>query len=119
MATYSRKLLSGSTSGKPIKVTGTATGSSVTVHTAVAGADAYDEVYLWASNNSNAAATLTLEFGGTTDPDDLLCKAYSIPANTPCVPISAGQSLNGGLAVKAFAGTANVICLTGHVNRIQ
>lgn len=119
MATYSRRLLSGSTSGKPIKVTGTATGSSVTVHTAIAGADVFDEVYLWVSNNSNAAATLTVEWGGTTDPDDLICKAYSIPQNTPSVPIASGVPLNGGLVIKAFAGTANVLCLTGYVNRIQ
>jgi hypothetical protein len=119
MATYSRRLLSGSTSGKPIKVTGTATGASVTVHTAISGADVFDEVYIYASNNSNATATLTVEWGGTTDPDDLMAKAYSIPANTPAVPSATGQVLNGGLVIKAFAGTANVICLTGFVNRIQ
>ncbi len=118
MASYARSILSGSTSGKPIKVTGTATGSSVTVHTAVAGAGAWDEVYIWVSNTSATAATLTIEWGGVTDPDNLLVKAVSIPPNSPPIPIATGQVLNGGLVIKAFAGTANVLNLTGYVNNI-
>lgn len=117
MATYSRILLSGSTSGKPIPVAATAT-PGTTLHTAVSGSAAFDEVYLWASNVTGSAATLTIEWGGTTDPGELSVKAVSIPPNSPPIPIMTGQVLNGGLVVRGFSGTASAINVTGYVNRI-
>ena len=118
MATYSRVLLSGSTSGRTIPVTGTNTGTANTIHTAVAGAASFDELYVWASNVTGTAATLTLEWGATGDPTDHMVKALSIPANSPPIPIVTGQVLNGGLLCKAFSGTGSAINLTGYVNRI-
>lgn len=118
MATYSRVLLSGSTSGRTIPVVATATAGTL-LHTAVAGAVAYDEVYLWASNVTAAAATLTVEWGGVGDPTDHSVKSYSIPAYSPPIPIMTGQVMNGGLVVRAFSGTASAINITGFVNRIQ
>ena len=118
MATYSRILLSGSTSGKPIPVAATAT-LGTTIHAAVAGAVSYDEVYLWASNVTAAAATLTIEWGGATDPGNHIIKGVVIPANSPPIPVVTGQVLNGGLSVTAFSGTASAINLTGFANRIQ
>ncbi len=117
MATYSRLLLSGSTNGRAIPVAATATPGTA-VHTAVAGTSSFDELYLWASNVTGSAATLTIEWGGVTDPGDHLVKAVSIPANSPPIPIATGQVLNNGLLVKAFSGTTNAINLTGYVNRI-
>ena len=58
MATYSRVLLSGSTSGLPIIVVGTTTGTSNLIHLSTAGGAAFDEVYAWASNVTASAATL-------------------------------------------------------------
>lgn len=118
MATYSRVLLSGSTNGKSIPVTATST-PGTTLHTAIAGTAAFDEVYLWASNVTSAAATLTIEWGGVTDPGNHLVKAMSIPANSPPIPIATGQVLNNGLVVGAFSGTTAAINITGYVNRIQ
>ena len=118
MATYTKRLLSGSTSGKPIIVVATAT-AGTTIHVAVAGAAAFDEIYLWASNVTAAAATLTLEWGGVTDPGNLSVKAVSIPANSPPIPIMTGQVLNGGLTIGAFSGTASALNITGYVNRIS
>lgn len=117
MATFSRQLLSGSTSGRPIKVAATATPGTL-IHTAVAGSTSFDEVYAWVTNTSGAAVNLTVEWGGTTDPDDLITKTVSIPANSVPVPILTGQVLNGALVVRMFAGTANVLVVTGYVNRI-
>ena len=48
MATYSKELLSGSTSGKNISVTGINTAASVVVHTATAGASNMDEIWVYA-----------------------------------------------------------------------
>ena len=117
MATYSRALLSGSTSGRPIPVAATSTPGTL-VHTAVSGATSFDEVYVWASNVTGSAATLTLEWGGVLDTTDLITKALSIPANSPPIPIITGQTLNGGLSVRAFSGTASALNITGYVNRI-
>ena len=118
MAVYSRALLSGSTSGLPIPVAATATPGTL-VHTAIAGATSFDEVYIWASNVSALPVALTLEWGGVTDPGSHLVKAYTIAANSRPEPIAVGQCLNGGLVVRAFAATAGAINLTGFVNRIQ
>ncbi len=117
MATYSRLLLSGSTSGRPIPVAAVATPGTL-IHTAVAGAAAFDEIYAWASNVTAAAATLTVEWGGVGDPGDHMVKSYSLPANSPPIPIATGQVLNGGLAMRAFSGTGSAVNITGFVNRI-
>lgn len=118
MPSFSRTLLSGSTSGRPIPVAATATPGTL-VHAAIAGAVGFDEVHLWASNVTGAAATLTLEWGGVGDPADHMVKAYSIPANSGPIPITVGQVLNGGLAVRAFSSVAGALNLTGYCNRIE
>lgn len=115
MATTTRIILSGSTSGKPIPVAATAT-PGTTIHT-VASAPGYDAVFLFASNVTAGAATLTVEFGGTSDPGDHLVKAYSVAANSAPVPIATGQQLTGGLVIKAFSGTASAINITGYALR--
>ena len=117
MATFSREKLSGSTNGKSVKIAATAT-PGTTVHTAVAGTTSWDEIYVWITNTSANAVALTIEFGGVTDPDNLIVKGLSIPANSPPIPIITGQMLQNGLVVSMFAGTANVLLATGYVNRI-
>lgn len=117
MATYSRVLLSGSTNGRPIPVAATATPGTL-VHTAITGTGNFDELYLWVSNVTAASATLTIEWGGVTDPGDHVCKALSIPANSGPTLVVNGISLGGGSVVRAFSGTAGALNITGHVNRI-
>ena len=116
MATYSKELLSGSTQGKNISVTGTTTGASVTVHTAVSGTTDLDEIWLYACNTSATARVLTIEYGGTTDQDDLV--ELEIAADSGMTLIIPGLLLQNSLVVKAFAASANVINLNGYVNRI-
>lgn len=117
MATYSRQLISGSTNGRAVKVAATAT-PGTTVHTAVAGTTNFDEIYLWVTNTSTSDVALTIEFGGVTDPDDLVLKGVIIPAKMGLWPIITGLVLNNALVVRAFAGTANVLLIGGYVNRI-
>lgn len=119
MANYSRVLLSGSINGLPIPVAATSIGSGTPVHTAVAGVSGFDEVYLYVSNVDSAAHTLTIGWGGTTDPADLICKQVSIPANSGPTPILTGQNIQNGLSIVASASVANVLNLTGHCNRIS
>lgn len=117
MATYTRQLLSGSTNGRVIPVAATATPGTL-IHTAVSGTSSFDEIYIWVSNVTGTAATLTLEWGGVTDPGDHMVKAYSIPANSGPVLISAGKVLQNSLVVRAFSGTASALNIFGYVNRI-
>jgi hypothetical protein len=116
MATYSKKLLSGSTNGKGIKVAATATAGTV-IHTAVAGTSSLDEVWLYAHNTSATAVKLTLEWGGVAAPDDHI--EINIGAEgTGLILVAPGILLQNGLIVRAFAGTGNVINIFGYVNRI-
>ena len=114
MATITKVLLSDGTNGRGIKVVPTSTAGQ-DIHTAVAGTSDIDEVWLWASNSHTGVVTLTLEWGGTTSPDDLL-KTTLQPNET--VLVSPGLVLQNGLDVAAFATVANVITIIGYVNRI-
>ena len=116
MATFTKTLLSGSTNGKAIKVVATAT-AGTTIHTAVSGTASLDEIWLYAHNSSAASVKLTLEWGEATAPDGNI--EINIGAEgTGLVLVAPGLLLQNSLVVKAFAGTANVITLTGYVNRI-
>lgn len=118
MANYSRILLSGSTSGRPIPVVATATPGTL-IHTAIAGAAGFDELYIWASNVTAVAAILTIEWGGVGDPADHICKAFNIAANSAPIPLVMGEVLNGGLVCRAFSGTASALNISGYGNRIS
>ena len=121
MATFNKAKLSGSTDGLPIKVTGTNTAAAVTVHTAVAGTTAgvFDEIWVYANNTSTSAVKLTIEWGEATAPDGNI--ELTVTAESGLVLVVPGLLLQGNATakvVKAFAGTANVICLHGYVTRI-
>lgn len=105
--------LSGSTDGKPIKVAANAT-PGTTIHTAHA--TALDRIWIWATNTDSTDRALTLEWGGTTSPDDHVKE--TIPAGST-VLVAAGIPLTNSLLVKAFAAQANVITITGHVDRVS
>ena len=117
MATFTKTLLSGSTNGKAIKVVATAT-AGTTIHTAVSGTSSLDEIWLYAHNSSSATVKLTLEWGEATAPDGNI--EINVGAEgTGLVLVAPGLLLQNSLVVKAFAATANVITLTGYVNRIS
>lgn len=104
--------LSGSTNGRGIKVTQTATLGD-TVHTADAAA--LDEVWLWAYNSHSAAVVLTIERGGVSDPDDHF--PTSIPPGVSMM-VCPGLLVTGSVVVTAFADQANKVSVHGFVNRI-
>lgn len=121
MASFSKQLLSGSTRGKPILVVATATAGTV-IHATGVSATIIDEIWLVAFNSDTVDRTLTIEFGGVSDPGDLIVKVITIPARTVGVVVVSGQPLVGtGAAastVAAFASAASVITISGFVNRI-
>lgn len=113
MATYTKLKLSGSTDGKGIKVTQTATAGD-TIHTAHA--TSIDEIWIYAVNSSTSTVKLTIEWGEATAPDGNI-ETY-IPPEMGLYLVVPGLILTNSLVVKAFAGTGNVILIHGFVNRI-
>jgi hypothetical protein len=118
MATFSKIALSGSTDGKLIKVAATAT-AGTTIHTGSATATTFDEVWLYAVNSDTTDRKLTIEWGGTSAPDDLI--EQTITAESGLILVVAGLVIKGNatpLVVRAFAASANVVMIGGYVNRI-
>ena len=115
MATFAKQKLSGSTNGRIIKVAAVATAGTL-IHTAVAGAADYDEIWLWAVNSDTTDRKLTLEYGGVAAPDDLI--ELTVRAEAGLVLIVPGMILQNSLVVRAFAAAANVVMVGGFVNRI-
>jgi hypothetical protein len=118
MATFSKLTLSGSTDGRGIKVAQTAT-PGTTVHTASATATTFDEIWLYAMNTDTTARKLTVEWGSTSSPDDLM--EITVAPESGLVLVVPGLVIKGNatpLVVRAFAATTNVVVIHGYVNRI-
>lgn len=119
MATVSvfKRRLSGSTNGMPIKVAATATPGTL-IHTAQSGTTDgnYDEIWLYAYNSHTVAVVLTIEFGGTTAPDQTI--KVPLSSNAGLVLIVSGLILQNSKVVGAFADVANVVTISGFVNKI-
>jgi hypothetical protein len=119
MATFSKQILSGSTDGKLIKVVATAT-TGTTIHTGSATATTFEEIWLYAVNTDTTARKLTIEWGGTSSPDDLI--ELTVLPESGLVTVVAGLVIKGNatpLVVRAFAASANVVMVGGYVNRIS
>lgn len=108
----SKQFLSGSTYGQPIKVAATGT-PGTTIHTA--DATAKDEIFLYAQNTDNTDRKLTIEFGGVMAPDNLI--EVTIPAESGLECVVPGLLLSNSLLVRAFCAAANVVTISGFVNR--
>jgi hypothetical protein len=119
MAAFSKLVLSGSTDGRAIKVAATAT-PGTTIHTGSSTATTIDEIWLYATNTDTTARKLTIEWGGTSSPDDLI--ELVIPAEAGLTLVVPGLLIKGNatpLVVRAFAASANVVQIHGYVNRIS
>jgi hypothetical protein len=119
MATFSKVLLSGSTGGRLIRVAATGT-PGTTIHATGTSATIIDEIWLYASNTDTTDRKLTIEFGGTSAPDDLI--EFTVKAESGLYLMIPGLVLTGDGAaartVRAFAASANVLNIGGFVNRI-
>lgn len=120
MATYTKTILGGSTDGKGIDVTGTATATAVTIHTGSATATTLHEIWLYAVNTDNAAAIkLTIEWGAANSAKDTI--ELTVQPESGLVLVVPGLLIKGNatpLVVEAFAGTASKISIHGYVNTI-
>jgi hypothetical protein len=118
MATFTKLTLSASTDGRAIKVAATAT-PGTTIHTGPSSASEIDEVWLYAMNTDTGTRKLTVEWGGTSSPDDLI--EILLPPEPGLVLIAPGLLIKGNatpLLVRAFAAAADVVTIHGYTNRI-
>ena len=107
--------MSGSTNGRQIKIAATGTPGTL-IHTSISGVSAHDEIWLWATNtHASNNIDFTVEWGGTTDPDDLSKVALS--ASGGFVEVIPGLVLQNSLVLRAFASSANLIMVSGYVKR--
>lgn len=118
MATYSKKVLSGSTDGRGVLVVATAS-AGTTIHTASSTSTTEHEIWLYVSNPDTTQYTLTIQFGGTTSPNDHI--VIPVPAQVGLLLVTPGLILQGNatpLVVRAFASTASKLTIFGYVNEI-
>jgi len=114
MAVYSKQFFSASINGKPIAVTATQTLGTL-IHTATNSTTGFDEIWLYAVNSSPQSTKLTIEFGDTTNAENI---ELSVLGESGLVLVIPGLILNNSLNVRAFAGIASAINIVGYVNRI-
>lgn len=96
-------------------------GAGTTIHATGTSSSIIDEVWLYAYNSSNGPATLTIQHGGTTYVDNDI--KIDIPPTSGLTLVVPGLILTGtgssANTVSAYATTADVITLSGYVNRIS
>ena len=115
---FKKRKLSASTDGKGIKVAATASPGTL-IHQALSNvaANEWDEVWIKAVNTSGSAVKLTIEWGGTGNPDDQI--EITVPPESGLTEVIPGLVLQNSAQVTAFAATANVLVLHGFVNRFE
>lgn len=116
MATYSKEVLSGSTNGRPIEVTGT-TSPGTTIHTVGATATSTrEEVHLWVFNRATSDSLVQIEFGGTASADKVMA---NIPPQDGAYSMIPGWVLTATSSiVYAIATATGRVMVGGFVNRI-
>lgn len=116
MAGVSKSKLSGSTDGRPILVTATASPGTL-IHTSVTGTTAgtFDEIWLYATNGNTADLVMTIELGGVAGSDAII---QTIPFKNGRYLVIDGAILQNGTIVRCYAGTGSVSSISGFVNTI-
>jgi hypothetical protein len=114
MALFTKQKLSGSTDGKPIQITATAS-PGTTLHTAVAGASDFDEIWLYAINRGSVDYTLTIQWGDTVAASQIVQVIPYQAGLFLCVP---GLLLQNAQIVRAFCTNNANVSISGFVNRI-
>lgn len=116
MATILKRILSESTDGKQIPITGASSANLTTLHTAVTGVIDIDEIYLYAYNKGDQALQLTIYWGAVTSADEV---KVNVPPQSGRYLVTDRKLLRNGLIVKAFCASGSGINIDGYVNRFD
>lgn len=110
-------VLSGSTRGRPIQITGTTSGGANTLHTATTTSGQLDRIYIWLTNTSTSSVTVTIEFGTTGTGNEL---NIIVPAKETVLAVD-GAVVGGASTdtIKAYAATGSVVNAFGRVERLS
>lgn len=109
---FSKIFLSGEDgNGAGRLVTGTATTAMTTVHTAVTGINAFDEVYLWVANTATANREVTINLGGGNKFVDIIPPQDGLHLMIPGLPF------NNGKVVSILATVADQVYFSGYAHR--
>lgn len=94
--------------------------AGTTIHATGTSSSVLDEVWLYAYNSDTASRLLVIQYGAATFVDDDI--RLTIPPQSGLTLVVAGLLLRGtGAAastISAYASVANVVTITGYVNRI-
>jgi len=116
MGTFSKIILSGSTDGQGIDVTGLLPSTGTVVHTAVTGAaQSIDEIYVYAYANVTTAVEIGLHWGATASGSRF---TYTVTGALGGLHlISPGLVLRNAKVVKAYVTAVGLAGVFGYVNR--
>jgi hypothetical protein len=118
MASYSKIILSGSTDGAGIMVTGTTPSGGNTIHTGVTGAAAsLDEVWLYVHNTATSSREIGIQWGATAANARFKYTVTSRDVDGLHL-IVPGLPIRNAKVIKAWATAADVLSIWGHVNRL-
>ena len=117
MGTWSKVVLSGSTNGQGVAITGLTPSTGNLIHTPASG-NGLDEVIIYAYNSATTARELGIAIGPTTNVGSRF--VHTLPAGDKAglQPIVPGLTLNATTCtVRMYATAADIINVFGWVNR--
>lgn len=118
MALWNKIVLSGSTDGQGIKVTGSAPSLGTVIHTAVTGAaDSIDEIWLFAHSNVTTLNNIGFAIGPTTATGSIYKHTVTGDDRSGLHLVMPGLVLRNAKVVKAFVTTDTDFVIFGYVNR--
>lgn len=113
---FTKLPLSASVNGKQIIISTTDSASATPIHTAVTGETDWDEIWIYAYNDSTSSISCNILWGGVTEPNDVVRAV--LPSRAGRTLLIDGKLLQNGLTVSAYAQIANWITVDGFVNRM-
>lgn len=118
MGTYSKIILSGSTDGEGIPVTGLAPSLGTVIHTAITGAgSAYDEIYIWGYSAATTPREISFAVGVTTATGSRFTHTITGDDLGGLHLLCPGIMLRNAKVVKASVTVVAAVNLFGYVNR--
>lgn len=118
MGTYSKVILSGSTDGQGIAITGLLPSIGNTLHTAITGAGtSLDEIWLYAYSGATTAREIKLAIGPTTATGSRYTHTVTADDLKGLVLICPGLVLRNAAVVKGYVTVAHAMNIFGYVNR--